>query len=247
MKKFTCTLLCLLLVSIVGICVYNIAPDVQDSVQSKAENKRIEAIVNENTEEEQSFSHAAFDELYAVNSDLVAYLEFDSGIVSLPVVQGYNNDQYLRQSFEKVYSSQGVLFMDSEATLNSQHFTIFGHNVYYDDSAKFSPVSKLVSQDFYENNKTFTLYTAQGKRDYLITNVFYFTQDDFLDYNYTQPGFHSAEEFKSWISFGNSRNLIHSEHSIGFSDRFVTLQTCKRWDDQTIILVLAKETGRSLY
>ena len=68
MKKFTCTLLCLLLVSIVGICVYNIAPDVQDSVQSKAENKRIEAIVNENTEEDQSFSRTAFDELYAVNS-----------------------------------------------------------------------------------------------------------------------------------------------------------------------------------
>ena len=86
MKKFTCTLLCLLLVSIVGICVYNIAPDVQDSVQSKAENKRIEAIVNENTEEDQSFSREAFDKLYAVNSDLVAYLEFDTGIVSLPVV-----------------------------------------------------------------------------------------------------------------------------------------------------------------
>ena len=247
MKKFTCTLLCLLLVSIVGICVYNIAPDVQDSVQSKAENKRIEAIVNENTEEDQSFSRTAFDELYAVNSDLVAYLEFDSGIVSLPVVQGFNNDQYLRQSFEKEYSSQGVLFMDSEATLNSQHFTIFGHNVYYDDSAKFSPVSKLVSQDFYNENKTFSLYTSEDKRDYEITNVFYFTQEDFLDYNYTQPAFRSKEEFRNWINYADSRNLIHSEQSITSNDRFVTLQTCKRWNEQTIILVLAKEIGRSYY
>ena len=247
MKKYFSHLLCSILIGMVCFSVYNIKQDIQDFVQSRAEKKRIETIVKQTTEKEQSFSHEAFSKLHDINSDLIAFLDFDSGIVSLPVVQGYNNDQYLRQSFEKEYSSQGVLFMDYEPTLNSQHFTIFGHNVYYDDTAMFSPVSKLTSQDFYEKNKTFTLYTAEEQRTYEITNVMYFTQEEFLDYNYTQPAFHSQYEFQNWISYANSKNLIRAEKSIQYSDRFVTLQTCKRWDEKTVILVLALETSCSSY
>lgn len=248
MKKLFYTIFIFLLLGVIAMCAWQVAPDVKDNAHAKAERERIAEVIEESTEENESFSHDAFMQLYEINHDLVAYLEFDSGIVSSPVVQGYTNDSYLRTSFEKKeYSTQGTLFMDSNATLNSQHFTIFGHNVYYDDKAMFSPVSKLVSQEEYEKNKTFSLYTSEEKREYEITNVIYFTQDDYLDYDYLQTEFSSPDAFRYWIDYANSRNLIHAEKRITYNDNFVTLQTCRRWNDNTIILVLAVETHRTSY
>ena len=166
MKKLIFPLIVCVLVGVIAFCAWQIAPDVKDNAQAKAERKRIVEIIENTTDQDKSFSHDSFRELYEINNDLIGYLEFDSGIVSSPIVKGYTNESYIRTSFEKEYSTQGTLFMDANSTLNSQHFTIFGHNVYYDDSAMFSPVSKLVFQDEFERNLTFSIYTSEDKREY---------------------------------------------------------------------------------
>ena len=248
MKRLFFMAICIFLVSIICFCLYRLTPEVADSVQSAQEKKHVEMIVEETTRDNERFSRQSFEELYAVNNDLAAYLSFESGLVSVPVVQGYDNEQYLRQSFEKQYSTQGVPFMDADASLDSTHFVIFGHNVYYDDSAMFSPLAGLCSQDSYAQNRVFDLYTADEVRSYVITNVYYFTDDDSLAYDYMQKEFSDEASFNSWISIPNARNLIDSgSDCIQYGDSFVTLQTCKRWDDHAVILILAREISRHPY
>ncbi|MBQ9328172.1 MAG: class B sortase [Solobacterium sp.] len=247
MKRLLYGLLVTVLCAVIALCLYKTVPDVSDAVLAHKERRHITEVVETNSEPDEVFSKEAFNQLFAINPDLVGYLVFDSGIVSSPVVQGYSNESYLKTSFEREYSSQGTLFMDYNSTLNSQHYTIFGHNVYYDDSAMFSPVSRIVTQEEYEKNRYFSLYTYEGRIMYEITNVIYFTDDDFLDYDYTRTEFMSENDFEIWMDLNRNRNLIHAENSITYQDHFVTLQTCKKWDDHTIILVLAKELGRSSY
>ena len=246
MKAIFRVLTVFILLGVIALCASKAAPDLSDAVSSHIKKERIASIVKDSSGDA-PFTHEAYKKLYSINPNLVGYLLFDSGIVSEPIVQGSTNETYLRLSFDGVYSSQGTIFMDSDASINSQHFTIFGHNVYYDDSAMFSPISKLVEQREYENNKTFVIYTSDLIHRYVITNVMYLTDDDSLNYDYTRTSFHSEDEFESWIAFANSRNLILCDEAIGFRDRFVTLQTCKRWDEHTIILILAKEIGHVSY
>lgn len=247
MKVIFRLLTVIILVCVIIFCTGNVLPDISDSFNSKIEDQRIDRVIETSAENDSIFSHEAFNRLYAINSDLIGYLHFDSGIINEPIVKGSSNEVYLRMSFEHTYSSQGTVFMDSDASLDSQHFTIYGHNVYYDDNAKFSPLSRLADQNFYEQNKTFVIFTSDEQIRYEITNVMYLSDDEFLDYDYTKSDFDSKESFNSWIGFANAKNLIIPEKNIVFQDHFITLQTCKRWDEHTIILVLAKEIEFTQY
>ena len=183
-----------------------------------------------------------------INEDLIGYLSFDNGLISTPVVKGVDNDEYLRKSFEGKYSSQGVPFMNSTSELNDVNIILFGHNVYYDQNAMFSKLTTLKDQKTYDANKYFSFCTETEKRDYVITNVFYYTEEEMQEHDYLQTEFRDEGEFNSWISFANTRNLIdNGADFIQYGDNIMTLQTCKNWNDTTVILVLAKEVQRSGY
>ena len=63
--------------------------------------------------------------------DLVAWIEIPGTPLSLPVVQGKDNDYYLNHDIEKSRNALGVPFMDyrNKADFSDQNTIIYGHRV----------------------------------------------------------------------------------------------------------------------
>lgn len=248
MKKIANIVIIVILLIIIVFCGIKVYPDAKTIVETKKQEKVIYNIIEETTEEEEEFSHETFNKLYEMNNDLKGYLMFDTGILSKPVVQSYDNDFYLRKGFTGSYHTSGTAFMDYACTLDSTNITIYGHNVYYDDSAMFSPISFLVEQDYYDENSEFSFYLDNEVRHYQITNVYYITMENPEHRDFARSEFESPETFAKWYEKADTLNLIKSKHgSINYGDKILTLQTCRRWDDDRNIIVVAKEVSRSEY
>ena len=227
-----------------GFCGYKILPNFINKFESHKEIKAIANVIF--ATDENRFSQKAYDALKAENDDLVGYLKFDSGILSLPVVQAEDNNYYLRRSFYKEYNEEGIPFMDYNCTLNSQNMVIYGHNVYYDDTAMFSPLSFLVDQEKFDESQTFTFYLDGEVRRYKITDVY--TIDIYeSNYDFQKSYFSSEEEFNEWYIVAHNRNLIESDETLTYEDNFITFQTCKRYFQNSRIIILAKEVERGAY
>ena len=183
-------LLIVFLIIVIAVCGYIVSDAMVAKSSSDAETSKINEILVESSQEEQNqqsikenkteekkervpFTKTAFQKLKEVNSDLIGYIEFNSGIVSQPIVQSSEVDFYMRRSFYKQHNDQGTIFLDENMTLEDTNFVLYGHNVYYDASVMFSPVSKLVNQQYYENNKYFKIYTDSKVKEFEITNVYY--------------------------------------------------------------------------
>lgn len=199
-----------------------------------------------------SFSHDSWNHLKEQNNDFVGYIQFDNELIEFPVVQGMDNDYYLNHGFISIdgnnYSGQGTPFLDVSNSLDDMNLVIYGHNVYYDDSAMFTPLTKLIHQENYDNNHTIHLFLENEVRTYEIAFVYYFDVNLFGIYDYQQRNFYSSEEFTEWLRIPYEENLIRPINiPLEFGDNLLTLQTCKTWDDDYRLLVVCVETNRENY
>ena len=246
-KVRNCLQNCLIVIftSVLIFCGYKIIPQLIDGYKSNKEKDAIADVIDKNSLKK-AFTQETFDSLKSENSELVGYLKFDSEILATPVVQAKDNNYYLRRSFYKEYNELGIPFMDASCTTNSQNIVIYGHNVYYDDTAMFSPLSFLEDQKMFEENQTFKFYIDGEVRSYKITNIYEI--DTSIDsFEFQRPNFENEEDFENWYSVPTINNLIKTNDSITYTDNFITLQTCKRFYQNTRILIIAKELSRETY
>lgn len=236
--------LIVILFGVIIFCGYKIIPNLIDSSNSKKEGKTITNVIA--SADENRFSQKAFNALKEENEDLIGYLKFDSGILSLPVVQANDNNYYLRRSFYKKYNDQGVPFMDASCTTNSQNMVIYGHNVYYDDSAMFSPLSFLTNQEKFEESQYFTFYLDGEVRKYVITDVYEIDINN-SNYDFQKTDFSNQDEFDKWYQTAHERSVVSSKQTLTYNDNFITFQTCKRFYQDSRIIILAKEIERNNY
>lgn len=211
------------------------------------EQKEIEALlqttpeIDTETEEEPSrFTPASFDNLKATNKDYVCYLEFDSGLISLPIVQTYDNDYYLQHSFKKKYSSQGTPFVDNRNLLNDDNITMYGHYVYADTSKMFSPLGVLRKKENYEANKILRLHFRDETRTYVVAYVYEYDYTK-AKYDYTIRNFASQAALDQFFAYPNKQQYYDTGVDITYGDSFITLQTCVRNQETKRLIVVAKE------
>ena len=238
----------ILIATIVACCLF-LGHEYMKGKQASNELEYIQNIVDKNVKNSnKEFTHDTFTELQKENSEFKGYIKFDSKIIELPIVQAKDNDKYLNLSFYGKYSQQGTPFIDAYSNLDDTNIIIYAHNVYYDDTAMFSPLTKLIDQTFYEENNKFKMYFENEVREYAITNVYYLDEETYQWYNYQQPTFLDKKEFDEWINYPDRNNLINSVNGkIESGNKFVTLSTCKKWEEDKRVIVLAKETKVTKY
>ena len=222
--------------------------------KSKKENEHISSIIDDTapvdsttTEKKWSFNKDSWNALKAQNSEFVGYLRFDSGLISEPLVLPVNNDYYLTHSFLDSYDEAGTPFVDYTDSLTDTNITVYGHYVYADTTRMFSPLTLLTKQENYQANKTFKIYWENSVDTYLVTYVYYFKVADYATYDYTQRNFASKSEFNNFIAHPQGNNEIDTEGQISYGDKFITLQTCVRYNESKRLLVLARRVSSEAY
>lgn len=247
-KKTLRQLLEIFLIIVLIICSIVLYPYIRDWWNSKQVDNEIKEVVDDTIEEDDVyFTKEAWNELKSQNSDLFAYVVFPN-YMETPIMRSVDRDDYYyRRSFNKEYNTQGVPYVEGDTEEYTQNIIMYGHNVYYDDGAAFSPISFLVDQSTFDAHHTFYVYFENEMRTYEVTNSYeYDTYDE--EFNFQQSQFYEETPLLEYIKWPNEHNEIVSNYTVDSeNDQLVTFQTCKRWSNTRRIIVTGKLISKSEY
>ena len=199
-----------------------------------------------------------FAALFTRNEDVVAHVNIPGTRVNYPVVQGPDNDFYLRRNFNREPSDHGVPFMDFRVNMRreSDNMMVYGHNMkdglmfadllYYNT---FDPVhGGQRALEFFRANHLIEFTTIfQDTAQYKIFAVFLTNADPshgpVFDYhNFIEA--ESDEDFTRFIRELQIRSLINTGVDVLPGDKLLTLSTCTYEFDDARFAVVARRLRR---
>lgn len=218
-------------------------------VQKKNEGNSIRSIVGQVADRAALYADEAYKKrllddylfYYNQNQDYMGWLSFDSGIISEAVMFSGDNDKYLRKDFNLKQDGKGTVFMDMSCSLDSKNITMYGHYVYYDENAKFSPLHLLKEKENYETHKYITFKIKDEIRRYEVFAVYYYDWMNDAGYYYNTADFQTADGFLRHVRRAKDRAMYETDIEVTKDDYLLTLQTCVRNRSDLRLIIVAKK------
>ena len=162
-----------------------------------------------------------FDELAKINPEIVGWIYIEGTDINYPVVQGTDNDYYLKHLFDGTYNSSGCIFLDYRcaADFSDRHSIIYGHHM--NNKTMFGGLMSYKDQAFYEEHSTALLVTPTAY--YRIQFFSGYVSDNWSnawDLALDDAG-HTA-----WLSEIQAKSCFETEYAPVPEDRIITLSTC---------------------
>lgn len=222
-----------------------------DLNKEKEKKEEVKKIVEVSNEEDDGYkiTKESFDALRNKYSNVVGYIEFPNDFLSEPIVQGTDNDYYLYRWIDGTKNTQGSVYMDYGCNKENQNITLYGHNVYYDSTARFSPLESLTDQATYDEHHQFKVWFEDSVRTYEIAYVTVYDTEKDKDFDFKVKNFYTDEiytDFMDWMDQHQQIEPIDGTH-IEKTDNLITLQTCVKWHETERHLITAKEVGREQF
>ena len=183
---------------------------------------------------EETFS-VDFEKLLEMNSDVVGWIRFDEpSEINYPVVQGRDNEEYLKRTFEANTNKLGTLFVDvnNPGDFSGRNTFIYGHNM--KNGSMFAQLLKYKDDSFYKEHPYFYIYTPDGKvRTYEIfsAGVVKDTSDSYImDYA-------DDAAFQNYIDYIKQQSAYPTSAEVTTASKIVSLSTCTNVRDDERFLV----------
>lgn len=160
--------------------------------------------------------------LKEMNDDFRGWFYFPAVEVSYPVVQGEDNDYYLKHSFEDEKSNSGSIFMDcgASADWSDRNTFVFGHNMR--DGSMFGTFKTLVDDStLLDANPRFYIYTEDKVYTYEIFS-YYMTRKDSNRYMV----FSSDENYDKYAGWAVENSNYAFDVDLSERPNIVSLSTC---------------------
>ncbi len=174
-----------------------------------------------------------FDALWEINDDIVGWIYIEGTTVNYPIVQGYDNDQYLYRLIDGTYNSSGSIFMDyrNESDFTNRHTILYGHHM--NNGSMFSDVLNYKEQEYFDEHPIALIITPE--QNYvleLFTGYVADTRDSAWD-----RSFSSDEAYANWLRSIGKKSRFYVNIIPETSDRVVTLSTCSyEFDDARFVV-----------
>ena len=158
--------------------------------------------------------------LREVNGDVVGWILIPGTVISYPLMQGADNDYYLKHTWMRRYSTAGSIFLEclSDPSLEGFHTIIYGHRM--SNGTMFGALKNYSSQSFWKNHPTVYVVSDAGVMCYDIFSAY---EAGVTDIVYYQDLTGREEDF---IQFCIDQSAIDPGIQPGPEDRIVTLSTC---------------------
>lgn len=160
--------------------------------------------------------------LLEINSDFIGWLYFPALEISYPVVQGEDNDYYLKRSFEESRLNAGCIFMDyaAAADWSDRNTFVFGHNMR--DGSMFGSFKYLIKEpSLYVEEPWFYIYTADMVYTYEIFSCYKTKASSDRYMTFTTDA--SYDDYVKW-ALENSE--CESDADLSDKKNIVSLSTC---------------------
>ena len=167
--------------------------------------------------------------LRAVNKDVAGWISIPGTIVSYPLIQGANNQYYLRRNWKKQSITSGSIFMDAECSrdLTDFHTIIYGHRMR--NETMFGTLKYYSRKSYWQAHPSVYIvledaiyrYDIFAAHEVAVTSIIYRLD---LETN------HLEEEF---LQYCTGHSSLKTGLIPGAGDRILTLSTCTSTSSDT--------------
>lgn len=173
---------------------------------------------------EEVYFRVDFESLQRENPDCIGWICFPNLDISYPVMQGKDNNEYLRKTFSGESASAGSIFIDStnDADFSDKNTLVYGHNM--KDESMFGLLKKYKEGDFFQNNSGFYICTPDACDYYDIFSCHLSKKDEME--NFLQTEFGEEQTFQEFVNAVKERSIYDTRVKVDVKQNIVTLVTC---------------------
>ena len=171
----------------------------------------------------------------SLNQDVQAWIYNEAIHVDHPILKAPDNEYYLTHDVDLSYKAMGSIFFDfrNKTNFSDRNTIIYGHN--FDNGLMFSNLVWYKSQQFYEKNPYYYLYTPEQVYRVDIAAGIVVSETDIT---YLSVDFRSDMEFRSLLQKIKDNSVIETEIELSPRDHLVTLYTCTNdWQGQRFVII----------
>ena len=191
--------------------------------------------------------------LYAANDDLAGWINIPALQINLPLVQGKDNQYYLKRDVYGKRTKYGVPFFDYRNSMRvlNRNTVVYGHNMEYDDLI-FGMLENYRTIEGFKSAPVIECNTIYDDYSWLVYACFVTNgekKDDngyVFNYNFTELDNFTFIEYKEQIDM---RKLYTTGVDLISTDKILTLSTCCYDFDGARLVVVARllRDGESLH
>lgn len=199
-------MLTILLVIVLVLGITGLLRRREEERRAREEASRLASIAAQTTEEEETTTEVEeteppyespinFEELSAVNPDIVGWITIPDTNIDYPIVQTDDNDKYLHTGFDGEESKAGTIFLDfeSDREFRGYNHVIYGHHMR--NGSMFKDVVKFKERDYFEAHDVGYLYTPDRTIQLRFVSAYYGDADPIK----RRTQFSSQEEFDQYV------------------------------------------------
>lgn len=200
----------------------------------------VEEIKNQETER-----MAQVRELKQQYPDVVGWIEVPGTNINYPVMQGEDNDYYVKHDYKQEYDFNGSIFLhkDYDWTIPSSNLLLYGHNNLND--SMFAQLLKYKDESFYKQYPTIKFTTPEEDAEYeiiavFLSRVYYKTEQNvFRYYNFINA--ENEAEYNEYVQNAKKASLYNIEATAKFGDQLITLTTCEYSQEDGRFVVVGRK------
>ena len=139
--------------------------------ENEINEKLIEETINIPTENNEENKNVAIDweKLESINSDIIGWIKIDDTNINYPIMQD-TDLYYMSHTYEKKYNRNGSIFTKTSNPFKAEETILYGHN--NKNGIMFANIDKFMNEDFFNNHRTFKIYTKNAEYDANIFSIY---------------------------------------------------------------------------
>lgn len=231
--------------SIIGYKYYNYNKD--DKLNSEIQD--LQPVINEASDLDNNFSgendgqdqskdgdyvnSANEEELKSINSDYKMWIQIENTNINYPVVQGSDNDYYLKHNFRKESNISGTVFVESANDIdNDKNIILYGHNMR--NGTMFNNITNYKEESFFNEDNKISIIMNNTLYEYEVFSVYV---KNVSEVNLA-IGFANEDEFINYAYNESEESLYKKDVDFSAEDNLITLVTCSYefTDARTIVV-----------
>lgn len=213
-------------------------------------NKGKDILAETNIDEEQVTEQRTermlqVEELKKENQDIVGWLEIEGTNINFPVVQGTDNEYYMKHTYNKENSKDGSIFLDKNYDWNipSSNLLLYGHN--NKDGTMFQNLLKYKDESFYKEHPTIRFTTINDDCQYeiisaFLSRVYYEDEQNVFRYYYFVNA-NDETEYNNYVEECKKASLYDTGITAEYGEQLLTLSTCSYHTEDGRFVVVAKK------
>ena len=210
----------------------NCLTETNKNVRKKKKRKSLDNLKHSDRADEirESFG-ISWENLRKINSEVAAWITISGADISYPVVQGMDDEYYLKHNFKKEEDLFGCIFLEHNNKKNfmGSHSILYGHNI--EGNMMFANLNRYEQPEFLEKCPEIEIKTPERKFLYKIFSIEQAgSQSAAFEYGYDL----SSPAYKQQLATLKENSMYETGIEPDDSKPMVTLITCNSHLDKEI-------------